>query len=331
MRYFLIFCFILCTFFGYACLNESHVNKSGKYTVDAFHLSESGYHKSHNKTELELYLKNLYAKKNETVEDIFDNKNNIAVTLIKLGRLDEAEKILLDLKKGAPDNYYVTVNLGTLYELQGKNKEALQFIKKALEIDPQSHRGSEWFHVKVLEFKLKNIPEADFPNQNILDLAHPKSTDIKYDISYQLQERIPFTPAPNLMMAKILQEFADYLADSISIKAAYLFYEIGMDYDRGNALKLVEKRDALKPYFKKYKETIPVTGNYYLDEIIQAADDNKVENATSILEKGFNILKEEEEKKKKEKRKKQILVFGGIGLCALFAGIFFYRRKKQSV
>lgn len=331
MKYFLIGCFILCTCVSYACLNESHVNKAGKYTVDAFNLSESGYHKSHNKAELQLYLKNLYAKENETSEDIFDNKNNIAVTLIKLGRLDEAEKILLELKKGAPENYYVTVNLGTLYELQGRNKEALQFIKKALTIDPQSHGGSEWFHVKVLEFKLKEIPEADFPNQNILDLAHPKGTNIEYDISYQLQERIPFTPAPNLIMAKILQEFADYLADSISIKAAYLFYEIGMDYDRGNVLKLAEKRDALKPYFKKYKETIPVTGNYYLDGITQAADDNKVEIATSILEKGFNILKEGEEKKKKESRENQVLVFSGIGLCALVAGVFFYRRKKQSV
>ncbi|HMI77844.1 MAG TPA: hypothetical protein VK484_03580, partial [Ferruginibacter sp.] len=99
MKYFLISFFILFTGVSYACLNESHVTKSGKYTSDAFHLTESGYHKSHNKAELELYLKNLYAVKNETTEDIFDNKNSIAVTLIKLGRLDEAEKILMDLKK----------------------------------------------------------------------------------------------------------------------------------------------------------------------------------------------------------------------------------------
>ncbi len=332
MKYFLISCFILFTGVSYACLNESHVNKSGKYTIDAFHLSESGYHKSHNKGELELYLKNLYVEKNETAEDTFDNKNNIAVTLIKLGRLDEAEKILLALKKETPDNYYVTVNLGTLYELQGRNKEALQFIKKALAIDPESHGGSEWFHVKVLEFKLKNIPDANIPNQNILDLAqfNPKGTDIAADINYQLQERIPFTPAPNSMMAKILQEFADYLADSVSIKAAYLFYEMGMDYDRQNVLQLDKKRDALIPFFKKYKEAVPVTKNYYADAIIQTVEENKGNIASSLLEKGLSYLKEKEEEEKRSRRQKQLLLSGGIFVLVAGGAFFIFKRKKQS-
>lgn len=330
MKYLLICCFILFTGFSYACLNERHVNKSGKETIDAFHLSQSGYQKSHNKAELELYLKNLYADKKEMKEDIFDQKNNIAVTLIKLGRLEEAEKILLDLKKEAPDDYYVIVNLGTLYELQGENKEALQYIKKALLIDPESHGGSEWFHVKVLEFKLKNIPESEIPNQHILNIAQitAKGRDIAAEIDYQLKERIPFTPAPNLMMAKILQEFADYLADSVSIKAAYLFYEMGKDYDRQNVLQLDKKKEGLTPYFKKYKEAVPVLNNYYVDGIIQTVDDNKVNIVSSLLEKGLGYLKEKDEEEKRRQKQKQLFLAGGI--FVLLAGVVFFILRKRS-
>jgi len=314
-----------------ACLNEDHVTKSGKH-VGGFILGELALYKSQNKQELELALKKLLSEKAGTEEDIRSNKNSIAVTYIKLGRLEEAEKILSELLKKYPEDYSITINLGTLYELQGENAKALKFIKKAIAINPDSHYGSEWFHIKILEFKLKNIPDDQIAGKNILGLYSmnkPAST-IGYDVSYQLQERVPFTPAPNILMAKVMQEFADFLADSISIKGAYVFYEIGMDFDRRNILKLAEKRDALVPYFKKYKEIIPFTGNYYLDAVASAIDNNKTEIANTLLEKGLDYLKQQEEKKKAESRQMQYLFFGGAGLCALVTGIFFYRRKKQS-
>ena len=66
-------------------------------------------------------------------------------------------------------------------------------------------------------------------------------------------------------MAKVLDEYALFLADSVSISGAYLMYEIASDYDRANVLQVKEKKEALKPYFKKYKESFPVTANYYTD------------------------------------------------------------------
>lgn len=313
-----------------ACLNEDHVTKAGKH-VGGFLLGELRLYKSQDKQQLELELKDLLAKKNVTEEDIQSNKNSIAVTYIKLGRLDEAEKILSELRKKYPEDYSITINLGTLYELQGKNAQALEFIKKAVAIDPESHNGSEWFHIKILEFKLRNIPEDEIAGQNILGLysMNKDASIIGSDVSYQLQERVPFTPAPNILMAKVMQEFGDFMADSISIKGAHVFYEIGMDYDRNNILKLSEKRDALIPYFKKYKEKIPVTGEYYLDISGPANEISKTEAVNSLLEKGLDYLKQQEEKRKTETRQRQFLIFGAVGLCALITGLFFYRRKKQ--
>ena len=333
MKYVVLLFLSCCTCTAFACLNEEHVTKSGKSTVDAFSLRDLILYKKHNKAQLELAIKNLLSAKPVTEGDILTNKNSIAVCLIKLGRNDEAEVILNELQKKHPKNYSVTINLGTLYELQGKNAKALKFIKKAVAINPSSHSGSEWFHIKILEYKLKNIADNKIAGENILDLYQLKmpATDIAYDVTFQLQERIPFTPAPNILIAKVMQELGDFLADSVSIKGAYVIYETGMDYDRNNILNLAGKRDALKPYFKKYKEKIPYTANYYLNVATYVADNNKVEVATSLLEKGLNYFTEQEAKKKQEKRQKQYFIFGGIGLAATLIGLFFYRRRKQTV
>jgi tetratricopeptide (TPR) repeat protein len=288
------------------------------------------FYKNHNTAAIELTLKDLLTKTPATEDDKLSVNNDIAVQYIKLGKLDEAAMILQELAKKYPDNYSVIVNLGTLYELQGKNKEALQLIKKAVVINPESHGGSEWFHVKLLEFKLNNIPADKIADQNILDLYKTKvgSEQVAEQIRYQLKERIPFTPAPNLVFAKVLQEYGDFLADSVSIRAAYIIYEMGMDYDKDNILKLEEKKESLKPYFKKHHEAVPVTGSYYIDKFLPAEDIDKVKVATSVLEKGFNYFKEQEEKRRQEEKQKQYFIFGGIGLAAILAAFLFYKRRK---
>jgi tetratricopeptide (TPR) repeat protein len=331
MKYLFFICLALLGNLCYACLNEEHITKSGKSSVDGFSLHDLQFYKTHDKATLELALKNLLSEKEVTPTDILATKNSIAVTLIKLGRFVEAEDILNELLKKYPENYSVTINLGTLYELQGKNAKALQFINKAVAINPDSHSGSEWFHIKILEYKLKNIDESNISTQNILTLYNIKKTpsEIAYEVGYQLQERIPFTPAPNILIAKVMQELGDYLADSISLSGAYVIYEIAMDYDRQNVLKLSKSRDALIPYLKKYGEKIPQTGIYYIDRIIPVDNGGKVKAAVTILEKGFDYFNNTEKKRKEEaERRKQYLVFGGIGLAITILGLFFYKKRN---
>jgi tetratricopeptide (TPR) repeat protein len=332
MKRCLVFIFILLTIASYACLNEEHVNKSGKTTID-FPFGNAIYYKTHNVIEVESTLKML---QNEVASDDEDKRriqNDIAVQYIKLKKYNEAEKILDELLKKNNDNYSAVVNLGTLYELQGKNKKALEFIQKAIKINPDSHEGSEWFHVRILEFKLKNIDTNKKINESLLLLKSLKkdALSVASDIDYQLQERIPFMPAPNSLIAKILQEYGDYLADSVSIKAAYLIYDLGKEYDLNNYYNFSNKKDSLLPYFKKYKEEIPVLNNYYLDPIIQHIKDSSVQIASSFLDKGLNYFKEKEKEKKRKENVRNILFISILLLVLFLLSLLFWKRKKKSV
>lgn len=331
MKAFFISVLLLAALYGFACLNEHHVSKYGKESVDGFTMYEMHFYKQHNQTQLEQYIKNLQKENPVKESDILANKNSIAVSYIKLGRLEDAEKILNSLFKKYPSDYSVVINLGTLYELQGKNQKALEFIKKAVALNPESHGGSEWFHIRVLEYKLKNSSESNIAREDILKIGSLNKTAsaIAHEIKYQLEERIPFTTAPNLMMAKILQEYAGFLADSISLQGAWVIYEMGMDYDPDNILKMKEQRDALKPYFKKYGEKLPVTGIYYIDRMIPVDDKDKINVAVTLLDKGLNYFKEQDEKRKREARQKQYLIWSGIGILIITSVILFLKKRKK--
>jgi tetratricopeptide (TPR) repeat protein len=74
---------------------------------------------------------------------------------IKLGKAREMIPILDSLHKKYPKDYNIAANLGTAYELVGYNTKALEFIQKAVAINPSSHFGSEWIHINLLKEKMK--------------------------------------------------------------------------------------------------------------------------------------------------------------------------------
>ncbi len=327
MKYLLLILLSSFVNISFACLNESNVSKYGKSSSYEFSIRDLYFSEFHDKAFIENKLNELIAAKPVTDKEILENQNDIAVNFIKLGKLTEAEKILSLLLKKYPNNYSVVVNLGTLYELQGKNQLALNYINKAVILNPDSHNKSEWFHIKILEFKLKNLPQDEIAASNILDLTSIKKDayEIASEVGYQLYERIPFTPAPNALMAKVLLEYGNFLADSVSIKAAYLIYGAGDHYDAQHILKFAEKREELKKYFKKYKEELPD------DEIFSSEKGIKknIAISSSLLEKGMDYFNKEEEKKREKEN--QYFIAGGIGLCSLILGAFLYKRKKQPV
>src|SRR5688572_25394835 len=196
---------------SFACLNEYHISRRGVSSIDHFAMDDIYFVKDFDKTELEKDLAKLIADSAVNKRSLSYYKNNIAVKLIKLGRNDEAMAILEELYRSNPREYNIVVNLGTLYELLGQNQRALEFIKNAVSLYPGSHHGSEWFHVKVLEYKLKNRKEDQVPGDDILDIRNVKKeiSQMAMGVAHQFKERIPFTPVPNLMMAKLLMEYGD--------------------------------------------------------------------------------------------------------------------------
>ena len=93
----------------------------------------------------------------------FTDRSDYAVALMYLGRHQEAVTLLHQLEAERPGEYFVAGNLGTAYELTGKNEEALRWIREAIRRNPAAHEGTEWLHAKILEAKIaqqKDRPEV---------------------------------------------------------------------------------------------------------------------------------------------------------------------------
>lgn len=259
------------------CLNLYHVNASGQ-EFDGLHLSTLPiFYQSFDTT----FYKRLIEKIDKGDVITYKNKSHAlsdkSVALMKLGKVKDAQKILLNLYEKTPDEYNIVINLATSYELTGNVDSALILTKKALQINESSHRGSEWFHVKVLEAKQKMKDNSNWIKENkVLDIRLPEFEpdsimeldtiqEIIEDIGYQLVERVPFTPQHDILLANIFNEYGDILS-RISIEMAYVAYGIGEKYDKGNTFELTSKKVRMLSLIEKHDLKIPDIDDFYPDE-----------------------------------------------------------------
>lgn len=155
----LILAFIFSFLAAWCCINESRVLLSGE-TVD-FHSTgrvPHGHDFEENKEEYEEDLKELDSL--WRVNGKLDDYSDYGVRLVYLGRYNEAKAVFGHIEKLQPGRYATAANSGTVYELLGQNDSALYWIKRAVQIDPTSHYGSEWLHVKILEAKIEGNEKA---------------------------------------------------------------------------------------------------------------------------------------------------------------------------
>lgn len=190
--------------------------------------------------------------------DDFKTWSDIAANLMKLGKVDSSIKILKPLVVKHPKEYNLLANLGTSYELIGQLDSALKYISKGLEINPNSHYGSEWIHVKILEAKIKSknkprwfvdneivsleylINKVDTTNLNTLNRALMK---INNDFFFQIRTRAPFTPAPDKVIANLLNTLGDFNKKIGTYENALLSYIYTLDFEESdvNKFKIKEK------------------------------------------------------------------------------------------
>lgn len=185
-----------------------------------------------------------------------DYRSDIGVLLLLQQQYGAARDLYLALEKSNPGRYSTAANLGTVYELMGRNDSALLWIRRAVAINPKSHQGSEWIHVRILEAKVagNSLPTGrallgvDFGSAAIPDSNALRGTalyQLDAALRYQLSERMSFVPPPNPVLARLLFELANIRWVERRYYPAELLYRAAARYGFADTL-LHQRRAALE-------------------------------------------------------------------------------------
>lgn len=178
-------------------------------------------------------------------------RNDYAVTLMHLGRANEAVALLTEIERTHPNSYVTASNLGTAYELAGDNGEALKWIREAIRRNEDAHEGTEWLHVRILEAKIAAARDREwFQRNSVLGLDFGKAAipslparlpsgnsskpvtldELKNAIWYQLDERYQFVAPPDPVVANILFDWANLLFRTDALESAIAVYREALRY-----------------------------------------------------------------------------------------------------
>ncbi|MBD0254239.1 MAG: hypothetical protein ICV83_00860 [Cytophagales bacterium] len=243
---------------AFGCINEYHVTLKGDVVHDYEGLPR--FVRAFDREACRKYLDTVDLDHPEQYN--FKQQSDIAVQLARLGEYGPSLRMLQRLYRQHPGEYALAANLGTLYELNGKPDSALFYIRRGMALNPTAHQGSEWVHVRILQAKLNGQKDPDWlahhavlgihggAKKDTLEGYYPYLDTVMH-ITYQLQERIPFTPAPDRLMARLLNEYADLLARELSMESAFTAYQMALVYDPADADGNRRKLSELTPLLKK--------------------------------------------------------------------------------
>lgn len=179
---------------------------------------------------------------------------DLGLALTHTGQYQEALTLFKQVEKKEPGLYATAANLGTLFELTGDNSKALYWIREGIERNPQSHQGTEWLHVRILEAKQKLERNPRWLHRNNVlgvDLGFGKVPELKSvlptnnlgkptdagavtkALEYQLRERMQFVPAPDALVGALLFDYANFLVlygDKEDEAEAIPIYELALKY-----------------------------------------------------------------------------------------------------
>ena len=213
----LIVVLVLISFKSFACLNgETKILKNKAYAyIDHDGINPQGHNFFKGDfPRLIIELDSLYKKTKDL--DYLSDKGYL---LIVQGKYNEALNLYLNIEKIEPNRYSTASNLGTLYELMSENQKAYIWIKKSIEINPESHKGSEWLHLRILETKIKNLKDVSgefLINTNFGTSSEPKTKlskkevdELTQSIYYQVNERMSFIKPKDKIISILLFELGN--------------------------------------------------------------------------------------------------------------------------
>lgn len=175
----------------------------------------------------------------------FALRTSHGVALAHLGQPEKALAIFQSLEKETPGRYANAANLGTTYELLGNNELALHWIREGLRLNPKSHQGTEWLHVKILEAKLAQARDPQWlETHGVLGwnwgnrwwAVHPGNLDpiekkkLILALHHQLHERLQFVRPPDPVVGDLLFDLASLAALDAGPLHARDLYRYSLDF-----------------------------------------------------------------------------------------------------
>ena len=255
-----------------ACINISDVNLDGKkmefgedmaWASKASLLPDRANAVSFQKWEKELATK---MAGTPTVRE----RSDYGGVLVFLGHFQKAREVLEAAEQAEPGDYAVASNLGTAYELLGENAKALEWIRKGIERKADSHHGTEWVHVKILEAKLALAGDPKWlETHTVLGLDYGRDArpvrigeapaakekyTVLHGLSYQLRERLKFVKAPDPLVGDLLFNLANETAVLGAAKQALGIYELAAEYKSPDAALLKQRTEYVRSLVTKGKK-----------------------------------------------------------------------------
>ena len=189
-----------------------------------------------------------------------EEKNDLAVAMVRLKRFDEAHQVLSELIAADPSNYYAQSNLGVLEKKRGNYALAAEYIEKALQLKPGGHMGLGTWYLDQLVYRAALAEDPDLvPKNNFLGISYQEAFELnamsiphegasKSDYYRRLQRLIQNDrtfPDGYVVMG-------DYLSKTGELNLAFLAYTKAIDLGHSNPDEIRRRRRALLRHFEEY-------------------------------------------------------------------------------
>lgn len=197
----------------------------------------------------------------------YQSRNDYAVAILHLGQTAPALAIFEALERERPGVYQTAANLGTAYELSGRNADALRWIREGIKRNPRSHEGTEWLHAAILEAKLAQARDPKWlATHSVLGLdfganarpvmpkALPKGNDgkpvtseaLRVALFFQLMERRQFVNPPDGIVADLFFDWANVTALTASLENSLQMYDEALRFGLARAQLASQRRAYMK-------------------------------------------------------------------------------------
>jgi tetratricopeptide (TPR) repeat protein len=185
--------------------------------------------------------------------EVFAKEELQGVEHVLYGRCQEALAIFQKIEADHPGHYNTAANLGTTYELLGELEQAKKWIAEGIRRNPESHGGTEWLHLAILDAKakLKEDPgyltradivpiPGDLTANSTIGVegkAYP-ARHVLQALEYQLHERLFFVRTPDPVVADLLFSYGQLEARTQTLESAIELLGMARDYGYPDGAKL---------------------------------------------------------------------------------------------